>query len=101
MVEQALRDPISVKMLKIDGSRIMELCGEKPGPKLGHTLHALLEEVLEDPEKNTAEYLEERAVTLMNLDLQSLKALGEKGKETLEKEEAAAIKELERKHKVG
>lgn len=101
MVEQALRDPISVKMLKIDGSRIMEISGEKPGPKLGHTLHALLEEVLEDPEKNTAEYLENRAKELMQLDAAALKALGEQGRDTLEKEEAAAIKELERKHKVG
>ncbi len=101
MVEQALRDPISVKMLKIDASRIMELSAEKPGPKLGHTRHALLEEVLEEPEKNTPEYLAKRAVELMQLDLDNLKALGEKGRETLEKEEAAAIKELERKHKVG
>ncbi len=101
MVEQALRDPISVKMLNIDGSRIMEISAEKPGPKLGHTLHALLEEVLEDPEKNTPDYLEKKAVELMQLDEVSLKALGEKGRETLEKEEAEAIRGLERKHKVG
>lgn len=100
MVEEALRDPISVKMLKIDGSRIMELAGEKPGPKLGFTLHALLEEVLDEPAKNTAEYLENRAQELMKLPLEALKALGEKAKVTLAQEEAEAVAELHKKHKV-
>lgn len=101
MVEQALRDPISVKMLKIDGSKIMELSGEKPGPKLGHTLHALLEEVLDGPEKNTTEYLENRALELMNLPENELKKLGEQGKEKQETAEAEEVRKLERKHKVG
>ncbi len=98
MVEQALRDPISVKMLKIDGSRIMELSGEKPGPKLGHTLHALLEEVLEDPGKNTEEYMEKRAVELMALPLEALIQLGEAGKQKRDEEETMAIQELQKKH---
>jgi putative nucleotidyltransferase with HDIG domain len=101
MVEEALRDPISVKMLKIDGSRIMEICGEKPGPKLGYTLHALLEEVLDEPSKNTAEYLEKRAKALMNMDTQALRELGERGKQKLEEEEESAVKALQRKHKVS
>lgn len=101
MVDQALRDPISVKMLKIDGSRIMDISAERPGPKLGHTLHALLEEVLEDPEKNTSEYLEKRAQVLMKMPLLELIALGEQGKEKQKEEEASAIKEIQRKHKVA
>ncbi len=101
MIEEALRDPISVKMLKIDGAKIMEITGEKPGPKLGYTLHALLEEVLDDPTKNNEEYLEETAKNMIKMDESELKALGERGKNKLEEEEAAAIKELRRKHKVG
>ncbi len=100
MVEEALRDPISVKMLKVDGSRIMELSGEKPGPKLGHTLNALLEEVLEDPLKNTAEYMEKRAVELMKLDENELKKLGDAGRLKRETEEASEIAELQKKHGV-
>lgn len=100
MVEEALRDPISVKMLKIDGGRIMELAGEKPGPKLGYTLHALLEEVLDDPKKNTAEYLEKRTLELLGLPEAELAILGEGGKERREEEEAGAVKELRRKNKV-
>lgn len=101
MVEQALRDPISVKMLKIDGGRIMEIANAAPGPKIGYTLHALLEEVLDDPEKNTAEYLEKRARELIALDEAALKALGEQGKEKLEQEEERAVAEIRKKHHVS
>ena len=100
MVEEALRDPISVKMLKIDGTRIMEITKEKPGPKLGHTLNALLEEVLDDPLKNTPEYMEERAMVLMSLPLQELIALGEQGRTKRDVEEKEAVRALHKKHKV-
>ena len=101
MVEEALRDPISVKMLKIDGSRIMELTGEKPSKKLGDTLNALLEEVLDDPLKNTTEYMEKRALELMRMTESELDTLGKSGKEKREKEESEAVAELHKKHKVG
>ncbi len=100
MVEEALRDPISVKRLKVDGLRIMELTGEKPGPKLGFTLHALLEEALDEPEKNTTEYMENRAVELMQLPVEELKKLGEAGKAKRDEEEAMEIAELQKKHNV-
>ncbi len=100
MVEEALRDPISVKMLKVDGSRIMELSGEKPGPRLGHTLNALLEEVLDTPEKNTTEYMEKRAMELMKLPEGELKKLGDAGRLKREEEEASEIAELQKKHSV-
>ncbi len=100
MVEEALRDPISVKMLKVDGTRIMELTGEKPSKKLGDTLNALLEEVLEDPALNTEEYLEKRAQELMKMTEAELDLLGKQGKEKKEKEEADAVALLHKKHKV-
>jgi tRNA nucleotidyltransferase (CCA-adding enzyme) len=101
MVDEALRDPISVKLLKINGDRIMEITGEKPGKKLGYALHALLEEALVDPGKNTTEYLEKRALELFALPEEVLKALGEAGKEKQAEEEAAALKDIAREHKVG
>ena len=100
MVDEALRDPISVKMLKIDGVRIMEVTGEKPGPKLGDTLHALLEEVLDEPKKNTAEYLEGRAAELMKLDEITLKSLGTDAKEKKDTAEREALREIHKKHGV-
>lgn len=101
MVDQARRDPVSVKMLKTDGGRIMKQTGEKPGRKLGFILHALLEEVLEDPSRNTEEYLDEKVLELIKLEEAELKKLGEAGKERQKEEEEAAIKEIERSHKVG
>lgn len=101
MVDQARRDPVSVKMLKINGDRIMKITGEKPGKKLGYLLHALLEEVLEDPGKNTAEHLENRVKDLISLDISELEALANKGKEKQVAEEAAALKEIAKEHKVG
>ena len=100
MVDEAMRDPVSVSMLKIDGTKITEL-GEKPGPRIGWILHALLEEVLDDPAKNTEEYLEKRAAELMALPEAELKKLGEAGKGRREEEDEIAIAELRKKHHVS
>lgn len=101
MVEQALRDPISVKMLKINGEQIMDVTHETPGPKVGYVLHALLEDVLEDPEKNTFEYLCNKAKDLIVLDIKDLKLLGEKGKVKQEEVESVEIGKLHMKHNVS
>ena len=98
MIEQALRDPISVGMLKIDGKGLMEVTGEKPGPRLGWMLHALLEEVLDDPAKNTKEYMDSRAIELSKLDDKALMDLGEEGKERKEEAEEADIKDIHKKY---
>ncbi len=100
MVDEALRDPISVKLLKLNGDTIMEITGEKPGKKLGYLLHALLEEVLNDPTKNTKEYLTNRVFELCKLPEGDLITLAEAGKEKQASEEAAALKEIAREHNV-
>ncbi len=101
MVEEALRDPISVGMLKTDGSRLMEKFHVQPGPKIGFVLHALLEEVLEDPKRNTEEYLDTRTLELLALPEADLKTLGDSGKKRREDEEEREIKEILEKHHVG
>jgi len=98
MIEQALRDPLSVTMLKIDGKRLMEVIREKPGPRFGWMLHALLEEVLDDPDKNTAEYLEKRAQELSRLDDRELLVLGKEGKDRKEEEEEETTKQIRKKY---
>ncbi|OGG78546.1 hypothetical protein A3F56_02710 [Candidatus Kaiserbacteria bacterium RIFCSPHIGHO2_12_FULL_55_13] len=100
MVDEAMRDPVSVGMLKVDGTKLIEL-GEKPGPRIGWILHALLEEVLDDPQKNTEEYLEKRAAELRVLDDAELRKLGEAGKDRREEEDEAAIQQLRKKHHVN
>jgi putative nucleotidyltransferase with HDIG domain len=98
MIEEAMRAPISVAMLKIDGKRIMEVTHETPGPKIGYVLHALLEEMLDEPEKNTSEYLEKRSVELIKLSIEELKKLGEEGKAKKEEEESKEVSEIRKKH---
>ena len=95
MIEEAMRAPVSVGMLKIDGLRIMEVTKEKAGPKIGWILHALFEEVLHLPELNIATDLEEHAKALALLDANALQKLGEAGrekKEGMEQEEVGAIR---------
>lgn len=101
MVDEALRDPVSVKMLKINGDQIMEMTGEKPGRRLGYVLHALLEEALEDSTKNTAEYMGKRALELLKLPEAELVSLAEAGKRKQAEEEAQALRDIAREHKVG
>lgn len=98
MIDEALRDPVSVGMLKIDGKKVMDVTKTKPGPKIGFILHALLEEVLDDPSKNTAEYLENKAKELIQLSEKELKELGEKGKEMKEEKDQELIGEIRKKH---
>jgi tRNA nucleotidyltransferase (CCA-adding enzyme) len=100
MIDEAMRDPVSVGMLKVDGKKIMEVGQESPGPRIGWTLHALLEEVLDDPLKNTAEYLERRAIELSKLSEKELQKLGERGKDRRVEEDEAAVKQLREKHHV-
>ncbi len=100
MVEQALKDPITLKMLKTDGKRIMDVTQETPGPKIGYILHALFDEVLDNPEKNTEEYLDARALELVKLSINELKALGEAGKVEMEEKNKEMVKEIRKQFKV-
>lgn len=100
MIEEAMRSPVSVQMLKTDGQRIMELTGEKPGPRLGWILHALLEEVLDDPAKNNREFLDSEANKLSSLEANKLKELGEAGKTARESAESAELDVIRKRYGV-
>ena len=100
MIEEALRDPISVGQLKIDGEFMIKELGIKPGPRMGWILSSLLEEVLDNPEKNTVERLSELVKSLNMLDDKELKALGDKGKEKKEELEEKEVGKLHEKHGV-
>lgn len=100
MIEEALRDPLTVGMLKIDGLRVMEVTREKPGPKIGLILHALLEEVLNDPNRNTADYLEKRSIELCQLPTEKLRERALAGKEKRDELEQEEVRQIRRKHSV-
>jgi poly(A) polymerase/tRNA nucleotidyltransferase (CCA-adding enzyme) len=87
LVEKVSKDPISVKMLKINGNDLMELLQEKAGPKIGQILDALLGLVLEDPKKNNKKYLKTEAKKFAKLPEKYLKELAEKSKEEKSEEQ--------------
>ena len=101
LVEEVLRDPVTPKMLAIDGSVILNELKEKPGPRIGNLLHILLSEVIEDPTKNTKEKLMERAKELLKLPDEKLKKLGEEGKIKKFEENEKEIAEIRKKKGVN
>ena len=59
MLEEVIAsgEPCAVADLAVDGKDVMEICGIAPGREVGERLHALLEQVQEDPSLNTREGL--------------------------------------------
>lgn len=100
MIEEALRDPISVGQLKINGEYMMRELGIKAGPRMGSILNALLEEVLDDPSKNTVGHLSELVKSLNMLGDGELRVLGDRGKEKKEELEEKEVAKLHQKHGV-
>lgn len=100
MIDEALRDPITVGMLKIDGNSLIKEHKIAPGPRIGAILHALLEEVLEDPSLNTKETLDRKVAELNKLDDSTLQAIGKSAKNTKEQADQALIEEIRKKHHV-
>lgn len=100
MIDEVLRDPISVGQLAIDGKYLIEVLHIKPGPRMGWILNALLEEVLEDPAKNSIASLSEIVKSLDLLDDTNLKKAGDTGKEKKEKLEEEEVGKLYKKHGV-
>jgi tRNA nucleotidyltransferase (CCA-adding enzyme) len=53
---RAAKDPLTLGDLAVNGADLLA-AGVRPGPGVGETLQRLLAEVLEDPTRNTKEYL--------------------------------------------
>ncbi len=98
MIDKVSKDPLSVKMLAVKGTELMEALCIKPGPTVGALLDILLAEVLEDPTRNSKEYLLERAEQLQAESLEELRALAKtKAAEENEKE----VRKIKKKHWVN
>src|SRR3989344_1908235 len=80
MIEKGKHDPISPKMLKVNGEDVMKILGIPPGPRVGQALDILLEEVLDDPKKNTEENLGRRIRELGKLSEKELGKAREKAR---------------------
>jgi tRNA nucleotidyltransferase (CCA-adding enzyme) len=63
MLRSAFRDPLDVGSLAIDGDDLRS-AGIPPGPALGKILAALVDRVIEDPSRNTRDWLLREAAVL-------------------------------------
>ena len=100
MIEKVKHDPIHPKMLEVDGEDVMKILQIPPGPKIGAILNVLLEEVLDDPTKNTRENLEVRIENLGKMDMEELQKLSEKAREKKEEFESGVEEEMKKKYYV-
>ncbi len=101
IIEKVSRDPISVKMLKINGDDLMKILKIEPGPKIGYILNILLDEVLDDPQKNKKEYLTSQ---ILKLDKKPPKELEKMCKMAQAKTQEVAEEEfrsIKRKYRVS
>ncbi|MFA5087043.1 MAG: HD domain-containing protein [Candidatus Paceibacterota bacterium] len=95
MIDKVSQDPISVKMLKINGQDLMSLLNISPGPRIGQILDILLEEVLKDPKNNTKKFLQAKSKELSILSDAQLVELRDEAREQkslLETEQNKKIK---------
>jgi poly(A) polymerase/tRNA nucleotidyltransferase (CCA-adding enzyme) len=73
MLEKVSNDPVSVKMLKINGDSLIRELGLAPGPKIGAILDVLLAEAIDDPSINEPDKLLVRSRELDKSDLDDLR----------------------------
>lgn len=100
MMEKVKHDPLSPKMLKVNGEDIMKILSISPGPKVGQILNILLEEVLDDPKNNTREFLEKETLHLGKLSEKELAKLSEKAKESKTEAQSGIEEEFKEKFHV-
>ena len=73
LIDRVSQDPISAKMLKINGNDLMTVLKVEPGPRIGAILDILLGYVLDDPKKNVKEFLAKEVEKLGKLSDNDLK----------------------------
>ncbi len=100
MIEKVKRDPVSPKMVVLKGDAVMKILGIPPGPRVGWIISALLDEVLEDPKRNTQEILEERVRELGKLQDKELRSLAEKAKHAKDEFEGGVEDNMKKKYHV-
>lgn len=92
MIDKVSHDPISVKMLKVDGQDVMDTLRIPPGPKIGLILNMLLAEVLDDPTLNQRDLLVARARELDKDSPETLRGALERIQKALDEDEKERMK---------
>lgn len=100
MIEKAKTDPISPKMMKVNGNDLMKDLDMKPGPRLGKIIAVLLEDILDDPAMNEKKILLKRAEELNRLSDAQLATMGAQAKEAASQAQERVDEELKKKYHV-
>lgn len=95
MIEKVSKDPISAKMLAINGNDLISESKIPAGPKIGAILDVLLAEVIEDPSLNIKETLLKRAEALKESHPETLRALA---KEKIEEKKMEENNKIKKRH---
>jgi poly(A) polymerase/tRNA nucleotidyltransferase (CCA-adding enzyme) len=98
VIEKVSQDPISVKMLKVNGNDVMRILNIQPSPKVGQILDILLGCVLEDPKKNEREFLLKEIENLGKLSDEKIKEMAKKARKEREKIEQKRDEMTKRKY---
>ncbi len=100
MIDKVRHDPVHPKMLAMDGNELMKLLGIEPGPRVGKILMILLEDILDDPAKNTKEYLSERASELGKFSDKELEKMADEARTKKDEANSAVEEEMKKKYYV-
>ncbi|MGC8981700.1 MAG: CCA tRNA nucleotidyltransferase, partial [Minisyncoccia bacterium] len=96
LIHKAQLEPITPKMLKVNGYDVMKILNISSGPRVGFILKALLNEVIDDIKKNNRDYLLKRIEELGKLSDEELKNLALEGEEKIKKIEEETDKKLKK-----
>ncbi len=87
LIEKTAQDPISSKMLAVNGNEVMTILKIPAGPKIGWILNILLEQVLAEPTKNKKEGLSEEIKKMGKLSDKKLEEMNKEAKIKINKVE--------------
>ncbi len=97
-IEKVSNDPISAKMLQLDGNDLMKETGLVPSPKIGYILAILLEEVLDDPAINKKEILLDRAKQMLVLKEEQLREMAKFAKKSANEAQTKIEEDIKKKY---
>lgn len=97
-IEKVSQDPVSAKMLKVNGEDIIREAGVEPGPKIGSMLAILLEEVLDDPTLNDRDVLIAKVKTLAQLEEKPLAEMARFARKSADEAQTRIEEEIKKKY---
>ena len=97
MIEKVKKDPISHRMLAIDGNELMQVLNIEPGPRVGWILAILLESVIDEPSKNDKDALLKQAKELTRLGDEELEMQAKTANSTKSEFESGIETEMKKK----